>query len=438
MIERVLQLAKRAGRFEGFDLLLRDERQLSLKFESGRLKETAQHQEAGLSFRGVCRGRVGIAGSTDLARDEALDDLLRRAEASAEQGEETALAFPGPSRLPAVSVFDDQAAALGVDHLAALGRRVVERLKRPGWQVTAAVDRYVETSSFANSAGQTFTSRATAVAVGAEVTRVKDDDVLMAWDDVASSGIPSEAELDAIAASIARRIEQGERIVEPPEGKLPVLFTPHGSAALLLPLHQALSGKTVLQGISPLGGKLGEALFDPAFEVADEPLLSNRVGSRPADDEGMPSARLPLIERGTLRAFVYDLETAARAGATSTGHGRRTTFGKPGISFSNLVIKPGRADEAALLEEMGHGLVVDELIGVGQGNVISGAFSHPVALAYRVDGGEITGRVKDAAVAGNAYELLKRIRMIGSAAKWLGGSRLVPPLLLDAVNVARR
>jgi PmbA protein len=438
MIERVLQLAKRSGRFEGFDMLLRDEQQLSLKFESGRLKETALHQEAGISFRGVCRGKVGIAGTTDLAREEGLADLLERASASAEQGEECALAFPGAARLPAVPVFDDQAATIDVEHLAALGRRVVDLLKRPGWQVSASVDRYAETSSFVNSVGQSFTSKATAISIGAEVTRVRGDDVLMAYDDVTGTGVPAEADLDGVAASIIQRIERGERIAEPPEGKLPVLFTPHGCAALLLPLHQALSGKTVLQGISPLGGKLGETLFDATFDVTDDPLLASRVGSRPADDEGMPSARLPLIERGTLRAFVYDLETAARAGTTSTGHGRRTTFGKPGISFSNLVIQAGAATEEALLAEMGHGLVVDELIGVGQGNVISGSFSHPVALAFRVDGGEITGRVKDAAIAGNAYELLKRIRMVGSAAKWMGGSRLVPPLLLDAVNVARR
>ena len=438
MIEHVLQLAKRSGRFEGFDMLLRDEQQLSLKFESGRLKETALHQEAGISFRGVCRGRVGIAGTTDLAREEALADLLARAVASAEQGEECALAFPGASRLPAIVVFDDQAAAADVDHLAALGHRVVERLKRPGWQVSASVDRYVETASFVNSTGQSFTSRATAIGVGAEVTRVRGDDVLMAYDDVTGTGLPGEAQLDGVASSIIRNIERGERVVEPPEGKLPVLFTPHGCAALLLPLHQALSGKTVLQGISPLGGKLGEALFDSALDLTDDPLMPGRVGSRPADDEGMPSARLSLIERGTLRAFLYDLETAARAGTASTGHGRRTTFGKPGISVSNLVIQPGAAGEAALLADMEHGLVVDELIGVGQGNVISGAFSHPVALAFRVDGGEIAGRVKDAAIAGNAYDLLKRIRMVGRDAKWLGGSRLVPPLLVDAVNVARR
>jgi PmbA protein len=438
MIERVMDLAARSGRFEGFDLLLRDEQQVSLRFEAGRLKETALRQEAGINFRGVARGRVGVAGSTDLAREEALADLLSRAAASAEQGEECALAFPGPSRLPAVSVFDDRAAGLEVEHLAALGRRVVERLKRPGWQVSASVDRYLETANFSNSAGQGFTSRSTAVAVGAEVTRVRGDDVLMAYDDVTAAGVPSDAELDAIAGSILRRMERAERVVAAPEGKLPVLFTPHGCAAVLLPLHQALSGKTVLQGISPLGGKLGESLFDPGFDLTDDPLLSSRVGSRRGDDEGVPSAKLRLIEGGTLRAFVYDLETASRAGTASTGHGRRTTFGKPGIAFSNLVIRPGAATEAQLLAEMGHGLVVDELIGVGQGNIISGSFSHPVALAYRVDGGAITGRVKDAAVAGNAYELLKRVRMIGRDAKWLGGSRLVPPLLLDAVNVARR
>ncbi len=438
MIERVVSLARRSRRFEGFDLLLRDETQLSLKFESGRLKESALRQEAGVNFRGVSRGKVGVAGTTDLTGDDALEDLLRRAAASAEQGEECALAFPGATRLPEVSLFDDVAAGMDVEHLAELGRRVVAQLKRPGWQVTAAVDRYLETTSFVNSAGQTFTCRATAISVGAEVTQVRGDDVLMAYDDVTAAGVPSAAELDAIAASVARRIERGQKIVAPPEGKLPVLFTPHGCEAVLLPLHQALSGKTVLQGISPLGGKLGEALFDPAFDLTDDPLLSSRVGSRPADDEGTISARLPLIEHGTLKAFVYDLETASRAGTASTGHGRRSTFGKPGIGFSNLVLRPGTATEEDLLTEMGHGLVVDELIGVGQGNVISGSFSHPVALAYRVDGGEIAGRVKDAAVAGNAYELLKRIRAIGSGAKWMGGSRLVPPLLLDSVNVARR
>jgi len=54
------------------------------------------------------------------------------------------------------------------------------------------------------------------------------------------------------------------------------------------------------------------------------------------------------------------------------------------------------------------------------GYVTGGAFSHPVALAYRVERGEITGRVKDAAVAGNAYELCEAGWRFGNDARWRG------------------
>jgi PmbA protein len=438
MIERILDFARSEGGAGRADVLWRAEDQLSLRFETGRLKETSRRSETGCNLRLFVEGRAGTAGTTDLSSPDALKDLILRAVASAGQGEPLDLVLPSRAPVPPVSTYDPAAAAASVSELVDLGRRVVEPLRRPGWQVGAAVDRYVEETRFINSAGQEFTYRSTAVGVSAEVTRIEGDDVLMVYDGVSRSGLPAEGELDGIVASIVERIERSRRVVEPPEGRLPVLFTPNGSSAVLMPVRQALSGKSVLQGVSPLGGRLGETVFDAALSVTDDPLLEARVASRPADDEGVPSRRLPLIERGVVRNFVYDLETAARSGAESTGHGRRGTFGKPGISFSNLVMDLGALDEAALLAELRHGLVVDELIGVGQGNVIGGSFSHPVALAWRVDGGEITGRVKDAAVAGNSYELLKRIRAVGKHGKWKGGTRLVPPLLLDGVSVARR
>ncbi len=433
MLAHVLDLARRRGATA--DALLRDQATLTLKFESGRLKENALAQEAGLNLRVFADGRSGVAGTTDLASP---DDVVARAFASCAEGEPLETALPRAGIVPVVETFDARAAGLSVADLATIGRAVVEQLQRPGWQVNASVDRIVETSTVANTAGQSVSWRASAVIVSAEVTRVTGDDVLMAYDTVGGAGVPEAASLEAVVRTIIRKIERSERVVEPPDGRLPVLFTPEGLAAVLTPVRQALSGKSVVQGISPLAGKVGQACFDAAVTLTDDPLLDGRLGSRPADDEGVPSARTVLVENGVLRAFIYDLETAARAGTLSTGHGHRTTFGKPGITFSNLLLTPGRLDEAALLGEMGDGLVVDELIGVGQGNVVSGAFSHPVALAWRVRGGEITGRVKDAAVAGNAFELLRRIRALGSEAKWLGGSRLVPPMVLDGVSIARR
>ncbi len=438
MIEQTLATARKHRGVTQADAMLRDTDRLELRFESGRLKESSRGREAGINLRIIAHGRAGLAGTTDLASADVAGDLLGRALASAEQGEPTELALPGKGGPGLPRIFDDRAAGAGVADLAALGRRVVERLQRPGWQVNAGVDRTVEAVRVINTAGQDASYRASGISVSAEVTRVQGDDVLMVYDHVALVGVPGDAELDGLVTSIVTRIERAQRIVPPPAGgRMPVLFTPNGAEALLLPVRQALSGKTVLQGISPLGGRLGEALFAAQLTVVDEPLLDGRVGSRPVDDEGVPSRRLPLIERGVVRAFVYDLETAGRAGTRSTGHGSRSVFGKPSIAFSNLVIEAGAADEAALLGELRDGLVIDELIGVGQGNVISGAFSHPVALAYRVENGEITGRVKDAAVAGNAYDLLKRVT-VGRDVRWIGGSRQVPPLLLDGVSVAGR
>ena len=433
MIDQVLDLVRKRGAVG--DALLRDSTVLSLTFESGRLKGSALSQEAGLNLRVVSAGRVGTAGTTDLAGAE---DVAARAFASAAEGEAIVLDFPGASAVPPVHIHDAAAEAAGVTQLAALGQSVVDRLNRDGWQVNVSVERHIEALAFGNTAGQAVKQRGTAITVSAEVTRVAGDDVLMAYDIAASVGIPSAAELDLVVNTIVTKIERSLTIVEPPQGRLPVLFTTQGLSAVLMPVNQALSGKSVLQGISPLGGKLGTKAFDSQFSLADEPLLDGRIGSRAFDDEGVVSRRLPLIEGGVVNAFVYDLETAARAGAKTTGHGSRSTFGKPGISYSNLVIGSGAHDEASLLREVGHGLVVDELIGVGQGNTSSGAFSHPVALAWRVDDGRITGRVKDAAVAGNAFELLNRIKALGRDAKWHNGTRRIPPMVLDGVNVARR
>jgi len=446
VIDRLLDAVRR--RVDGGDALWRREERTSVAFESGRLKSAGIAEEAGLNLRVLAGGRVGVAGTTAAAPD--LDALVARARASAELGEALDLAFPPPSAslLPHVPTHFDRAANASLDELIRMGRALVERLTREGCQVNVALEREASETRVGNTAGARGAYRGTAMAVTAEVIRIAADDVLMVYDQFLGAELPGSPELDALIRSIETRLEPALTVVEPPDGALPVVFTPAGLAAVLLPLEQALSGKSVLQGTSPLADRVGAPAFDPRFSLTDDPLAPGRPASRPIDDECVPSRATALVERGVVRGFVYDLETAARAGTTSTGHGRRGTFGKPRIAYTNLIIGDGPAAVGArhavplplgggLLDGIVDGLVVDDLIGVGQGNVIGGAFSHPVALAYRVRRGEIAGRVKDAAVAGNAYELLKRIGGFGTDGRWLG-SRRSPSLLLEGVSVVRR
>lgn len=444
MIDRLLERAR--GTVDNADALWRREEQTAVAFESGRLKAAGISEEAGLNLRVVAAGRMGVAGTTSAKPDP--EALLARARASAELGEVVELAFPTPSSqsLPSVPTFFDRTANASLSELIRMGKLLVERLSRPDCQVNVSVEREVADTVVGNTAGARGEYRATGVAVTADITRIAGDDVLMVYDQYVGADMPSDADLETLVRSVETRLNAALTVVTPPDGALPVVFTPAGLAAVVLPLEQALSGKTVLQGSSPLAGKVGETMFDERLSIVDDPLTPGRPASRPVDDECVPSRATGLVERGTVGRFVYDLETAARAKTQSTGNGRRGVFGKPHIGYTNLVIGPRgsglgpRGDGilgGGLIGDISDGLIVDDLIGVGQGNVISGAFSHPVGLAYRVQRGEITGRVKDAAVAGNAYDLLKRIGGFGTDGRWLG-SRWSPSLLLDGVSVARR
>jgi PmbA protein len=450
-IEPLLQAARRAnGSGGGADALWQRQERLGIAFESGRLKSAGVAEETGMNLRLLKNGRVGVAGTTAV---DATDDLVTRALASAELGEALAFELPPAAALPTVQTYVARAADVSLETLTGIGRELLERLTRDGCQVNIGLERVTAECAVGNTAGARGAYRMTSIVVSADVMRVAGDDVLMIYDYYTAADLPGAADLDALVESITTRLDLAVRIAPPPEGSLPVVFTPSGLSAILLPLEQALSGKAVVQGISPLAGKLSERLFDPALSIIDDPLLPGRPRSRPVDDEGVPSRRLALVDGGVVRAFVYDLETAARAGGGthSTGHGVRGTFGKPRIAFSNLIVgndgtrdlglgtpPPSAASlGGGLLDGIADGLLIDDLIGVGQGNVIGGAFSHPVALAYRIQNGEITGRVKDAAVAGNVYELLKHIGGVGNDGRWLG-SRWSPSLRLEGVSVARR
>lgn len=439
MIDRLLAAAGRA------DVLWRRAERTAIAFDAGRLKTAGITEEAGVNLRVVAGGRIGVAGTTAAAPD--LDELVARARASAELGEALDLTFPATSPLPHIPTFFDGAANASLNQLIELGRGLVERLAREGCQVNVAIEREVGETAVGNTAGARAGYAATGVGVTAEIIRIAADDVLMIYDQYVGGDLPSGDAIEALARSIEMRLEAALTIVSPPEGALQVVFTPAGLAAIVLPLEQALSGKTVLQGSSPLAAKVGEQVFDTRLSIIDDPTAPNGPASRPLDDECVASARTALVERGMVRGFVYDLETAARAQARSTGHGRRGIFGKPQIRYTNLMVGEGPLNGGAphaapllgggLIADMQDGLIVDDLIGVGQGNVIGGGFSHPVGLAYRVQSGEITGRVKDAAVAGNVYDLLKGIAGFGTDGRWLG-ARWSPSLQLDGVSVARR
>ncbi|GAG37256.1 unnamed protein product, partial [marine sediment metagenome] len=243
----------------------------------------------------------------------------------------------------------------------------------------------------------------------------------------------------AVAEVVLQQLELAKNRASAPSQPLPVVFTPNGVAsALISPLMAAFNGKTVLEGASPIGKRLDQAVFDKKLWLWDDPTIAYRPGSRPCDDEGIPSQRTPLIEQGTVANFLYDLQTAALAHTRSTGNGSRNRGGLPAPSPSAFIIAPGKTSFNEMVNDIKEGLVIEQLMGATQGNILGGDFSGNVLLGYKVESGKIVGRVKDTMVSGNIYQVLKQITAIGSETKWVGGFLNTPPLYCPSVSVASK
>jgi PmbA protein len=81
------------------------------------------------------------------------------------------------------------------------------------------------------------------------------------------------------------------------------------------------------------------------------------------------------------------------------------------------------------------GLLVENVLGLGQGNIISGAFSNSLSLAFKIEKGEIVGRVKDVSIAGNIYNLLQDVAAVSQEREWVYRRMCLPYVLLENMNV---
>ena len=407
----------------------------SVGFEANRLKSSQVEETKGIALRMVRDGRLGFAASSDLsAVDKLVDNLIE----SAAYGDKIPISFPGPQVPAGVNVFDSTICEMPIPRLVEIGREVVDIILsvEPEARVNVALERGVEHLSLRNQAGTDISFDRSPFSLFIDISRVQGDDVLILFE-VLGATVWDEDYL-SFARNAARKLELAQRSATIRSGQMPVLFAPSGSLVLAYPLMLGLDGKHVYTGTSPMGQKVGEKLFDRKITVVDDPTLDGRFGSAPYDDEGVAHRRTVLIDSGELKGFVYDLKTAAQSGVESTGNGSRSLFSPPSPSPTNFVLGAGTTPLSDMIAGIDEGLLADSALGLGQGNVISGAFSNSLGLAYKIEKGEIVGRVKDVSIAGNVYDLLQNVAAVSRETEWIYNNFRLPYILLEGMNVVAK
>ncbi|GAA6761822.1 MULTISPECIES: TldD/PmbA family protein [Thermus] len=214
----------------------------------------------------------------------------------------------------------------------------------------------------------------------------------------------------AVGEKAARQALTNLRARPAPAGTFPVVVG-NGFGGVLF--HEAvghlLETTSVAKKASVLADRLGEAVASPAVTYIDDGTLPHAWGSSEVDDEGRPTERTVLIEKGVLKAYMVDRLGHLLTGYPMTGSGRRQDYTfAPTSRMRNTFIAPGEAEVEDLFQGIAFGLYAKEM-GGGQVKPGSGEYNFAVQEGYIIRKGRIEEAVRGAMLVGKGPETLKRV-----------------------------
>src|SRR6185436_16440341 len=206
--------------------------------------------------------------------------------------------------------------------------------------------------------------------------------------------------------------------------RVPVVFEAPVASSLLGHFVAAVSGGSLYRKSSFLLDSLGKQVFSPNVNIHDLPHVKKGLASSPFDDEGVATRARDIVKNGVLQGYFLGSYSARKLGMKSTGNAGGN---------HNLSIDSTDGDLPALLQKMGTGLLVTDLLGQGV-NMVTGDYSRGAA-GFWVEGGEISHPVQEITIAGNLKQMLKNIIAVGSDVV-VRGSRQSGSVLVEGMTVA--
>lgn len=176
----------------------------------------------------------------------------------------------------------------------------------------------------------------------------------------------------------------------------------------------ACEADAILAGASVLEGRIGQSVAAEGISLVDDPTLERTFGYFGYDWEGIRAKKHVLIENGTLKGFLHNLESSSRMRIKPNGSSRAQTYqNTPIIRMSNTYIGPGDWKKDEVIEEVRRGMLIQ---GNQYGYVepAKGQFMFKCDEAYEIKDGIVGQRYRDASLSGVILEVLKNVRSVGN------------------------
>ncbi|NAZ27251.1 MAG: TldD/PmbA family protein [Thermogladius sp.] len=414
--ELLLREAARRG-FSELEIVVSQVERFRAEISANMIKPVSAGSRTIYGLRGVIGKRVGGLSVSDLA--VGVEDILRDLERIVRNSPEDPN-WPGfPPRIyrgNRAETYSREFDELGPEKAVELAGLIVEEALEEGRSVgadkTYVVNAYVELARInmrvVNTNGVDVVEKCSMFSSGGGVKSI-------------FSGVESTYHFSIGA----RRVEEeglGERVRQavshtrlfanpstPESGVYELVLTPRVFGEVLTyVVAPAVSGLNILEGRSPLRGRVGLNVFDERITIRDDPLLPLHYGSRSFDDEGVGVVAKTVFDKGVFKTPLTNYYASRRLNTEATGNGFRSV---PGVSTTptptNLVVEGGSGGLEEFVRDVRRGVVVYSTIGGWMSNFVAGQVYFTVTHGLLVESGSVKP-VKSFVVTGSIFD-------------WLGG-----------------
>ncbi|MEN8906274.1 MAG: TldD/PmbA family protein [Clostridiales bacterium] len=437
--KKTIDYAKTFG-FTESEIYYSNSKSLDIGVYEKEIDDFSINKSKGVGFRGIYKDKMGYS-FTEIFDDESVKMLVERAKENAEliDDEEVEHIFGEKHNYKEIetynkdideaSISDKKKLTLNLEsNVLNLDKRI-DKVARTGYS-----DAYGEVGLI-NSKGLKLFHKSNILYLYSQGI-AKDGEETVDGSDYEYYQSYSSIDIDKLSKSIVDKVISKTGAKEINSGKYKIVLENSSAGSLLSTFADIFSAEAAQKGMSLLSDKEGEIISSPIVNLIDNPHLEMGLNSRAFDDEGFPTLKKNIIENGVLKTLLHNIKTATKQGIKSTGNASRYSFKSTmSISPTNFYIEKGEKTLEDIFEEVENGILITEFSGLHAGaNSITGDFSL-ASKGYLIENGKKSKAIEQVTLAGNFFELLKSIEIIGNDLKFKS-SIVSPSLYIGELSVA--
>lgn len=393
----VLKIFHSCGLNDGEIFYLKTNR-ICYEYNGGAIKVKNSGIDEGFGIRVLKDKRLGFSYTNSLSK---IPDAVKNAAALSKFSVQTSFSFPEKQKYKKIEAYDKKFDGISIKNLDEMISEILNGIKEHSEPLRIFLTLEIGKKIIANTNLVFAQSRYSSLSAYAEAKNQKG----LGIEEYSHYKMPKNfRKIGENAGIMAKQTMHPKKIKT---GRYSVVFSQEVLASLFDLLVSSFSGELKKRKTSKLWNKEGKKVFDERLSIYDDPFKDGE-GKCAFDDEGVRTNKIPLVEKGIVKNFYYNLEISALCNLKKQGNCTRSSYAvQPGLGNSNIVVKENKKN----LGKLNDYVYVESAHGLHTANPTTGNFGCEVNIAFLCKNGEKTA-LQNFMISENIFKLFNKIEDI--------------------------